>query len=133
MDIAIELFPPRLRPGRLLTEVPNPVVQHIEKGDNGQVILSENLVKTQGRRFKKPGTSAAGHGRNFFDCVKSRAWPVCNQHIMRRFHIACFAAELSWELGRKITFDPVRERFVNDDEANRRISRATREPWSFNV
>ncbi len=105
----------------------------VETGDNGEIVLSESLVKTQARRFKKPGTSAAGHGRNFFDCVKSRALPVCNQNIMRRSHIACFAAEMSWELGRKVTFDPVKERFVNDAEANRRISRATREPWSFNV
>jgi len=105
----------------------------VETGDNGEIVLSENLVKARQRRFKKPGTSAAGHGRNFFDCVKSRALPVCNQHIMRRSHIACFAAELSWELRRKITFDPVKERFVNDAEANRRISRATRAPWTFNV
>ena len=105
----------------------------VETGDNGEIVLSEKLAKTRQRLFKKPGTSAAGHGRNFFDCVRSRALPVCNQNIMRRSHIACYAAELSWELGRKIAFDPVRERFVNDAEANRRISRATREPWSFNV
>jgi len=105
----------------------------IETGDNGEIVLSDSLAKTQQRRFKKPGTSAAGHGRNFFDCVKSRALPVCNQNIMRRSHIACFAAELSWELDRKIRFDPVQERFVDDPEANRRISRATREPWSFNI
>ncbi|MCP4456233.1 MAG: Gfo/Idh/MocA family oxidoreductase [Planctomycetes bacterium] len=105
----------------------------VETGDNGEIVLSESLVKTQQRRFKKPGTSAAGHGRNFFDCVRSRAMPVCNQKIMRNSHLACFAAELSWELARKITFDPVKERFIGDAEANRRISRATREPWSFNV
>jgi len=105
----------------------------VETGDNGEIVLSDSLVKTQQRKFKKPGTSAAGHGRNFFDCVRSRALPVCNQRIMRRSHIACFAAELSWELGRKIKFDPVAERFVGDAEANRRMSRATREPWSFNV
>lgn len=105
----------------------------VETGDNGEIILSENLVKTQQRHFQKPGTSAAGHGRNFFDCVKTRALPICNQNIMRRSHIACFAAELSWELGRKITFDPVKEKFVNDDEANRRLHRATRSPWSFYV
>ena len=52
---------------------------------------------------------------------------------MRRSHIACFAAELAWELERKITFDPVTETFVDDEEANRRIRRATREPWSFHV
>ena len=48
-------------------------------------------------------------------------------------HIACFAAELSWELGRKLKFDPVAERFIDDDEANRRIRRAPREPWTYNV
>ena len=52
---------------------------------------------------------------------------------MRRSHIACFAAELSWELGRKLTFDPAKEQFVNDPEANRRIHRATRAPWSLHV
>ena len=105
----------------------------VETGDNGEVLLSENLIRSQGRRFAKPGTSAKGHGRNFFDCVKSRARPVCNQDVMRRSHIACFVAELAWELERKMTFDPVRERFVDDEEANRRIRRATREPWSYHV
>ena len=105
----------------------------VETGDNGKIVLSDSLVKTGQRLFKKPGTSAAGHGRNFFDCVKSRALTVCNQNIMRRSHIACFAAAMSWDLGRKITFDPVLERFPGDAEANRRISRALREPWSLNV
>ncbi len=105
----------------------------VETGDDGLILLSENLVRSLGRRFAKPGTSPKGHGRNFFDCVKSRARPACNQDIMRRSHISCFAAELAWELERPIRFDPVRERFIDDDEANRRIRRATRPPWSFDV
>ena len=32
--------------------------------------------------------------------------------------MACFAAAISWKLGRKVTFDPKRESFVNDTEAN---------------
>jgi predicted dehydrogenase len=105
----------------------------VETGDNGEIVLTGPVKKILQREFAKPGTSAKGHGRNFFDCVKSRSLTICNQHVMRRSHIACFAAELSWELGRKLTFDPVKERFVNDDEANRRIHRATRAPWSFHV
>ena len=105
----------------------------VETGDNGEVLLSPNLVKSLGRQFVKPGTSAKGHGRNFFDCVKSRARTACNEDVMRRSHISCFAAELAWELERKVTFDPVSETFVNDEEANRRIRRATRPPWSFDV
>jgi hypothetical protein len=105
----------------------------VETGDNVEVILSPNLQKSLRREFAGTGLSSAGHGRNFFDCVKSRARPVCNQDIMRRSHIACFAAQLSWQLGRKLTLDPVKEEFVGDEEANRMRRRATREPWSFLV
>jgi len=105
----------------------------VETGDSGEVLLSPNLVRSQGRRFARPGTSAQGHGRDFFDCVKSRARPICHPEVMRRSHLACFAAELAWELGRRIRFDPAGERFIGDEEANRRIRRAPREPWSFHV
>jgi hypothetical protein len=105
----------------------------VETGDDVEVVLSPNLEKTLRRKFSGTGLSSAGHGRNFFDCVKSRGRPVCNQDIMRRSHITCFAAQLSWQLGRKLVLDPVREEFVNDEEANRTRRRATREPWSFVV
>jgi predicted dehydrogenase len=105
----------------------------VETGDNGQIVLSENLARTLGKQFAKPGTSAKGHGRDFFDCVKSRSLPVCHQGVMRRSHIACFAAELAWELERKIRIDPATERFVGDEQVIRRISRPARPPWSFHV
>ena len=105
----------------------------VETGDTMEIALSESLIKTRKKRFTGDGLSSAGHGRNFFDCVRSRALPVCNQDIMRRSHLACFAAQLSWQLGRKLTFDPVKEEFVGDEEANRMRSRATREPWSLHI
>ena len=48
---------------------------------------------------------------------------------MRHSHIACHAAALAWQLGRKLKFDPAQEAFVGDDEANNLRSRAMREPW----
>ncbi|NCO37362.1 MAG: gfo/Idh/MocA family oxidoreductase, partial [Armatimonadetes bacterium] len=70
------------------------------------------------------------HARDFFDCVKSRGTPRANAAVMRQSHLACHAAALAWKLGRKLRFDPVKEEFVGDDEANRMRSRARREPWS---
>ncbi|MGL6194232.1 MAG: hypothetical protein ACRC2T_05360, partial [Thermoguttaceae bacterium] len=35
------------------------------------------------------------------------------------------------QLGRKVKFDPKTETFPGDEEANRMITRATREPWRF--
>jgi predicted dehydrogenase len=105
----------------------------VETGDSGELALSETLVKAHRGQFAGTGLSPAGHGRNFLDCVKSRARPVCNQDVMRRSHLACFAAHLAWDLGRKVTIDPVKEEFVGDEEANRKRSRATREPWSVYI
>ncbi|NQT50943.1 hypothetical protein HQ576_02770 [bacterium] len=48
---------------------------------------------------------------------------------MRHSHIACHAAAIAWMLGRKVTFDPVKEAFVGDDEANAMRTRALRSPW----
>jgi hypothetical protein len=45
---------------------------------------------------------------------------------MRRSHIACHAAAIAWILQRKLTIDPVKEVFVNDDEANLLRARAAR-------
>ncbi len=114
----------------------------VETGDSGEIALSESLMRTQRKVVIGIGaeelsieqrTNPGDHARNFFDCVRTRAKPVCNQDVMRRSHIACFAAQLSWQLGRKLTLDPVKEEFVNDDEANRMRRRATREPWTFHV
>ncbi len=105
----------------------------VETGDDGELVLSDNLQRTLGRAFVRPGTSAAGHGRNFFDCVRSRAQPVCNPAVMRRTHIACLAAALAWQLGRPLKLDPVKEEFIGDGEANRMRARVTREPWSLHL
>ena len=75
------------------------------------------------------GISAAQNARNFLDCVKSGGLPIANSGVMRHSHIACHAAAISWMLGRKLSFDPVKEVFIGDDEANNMRSRALREPW----
>ena len=48
---------------------------------------------------------------------------------MRHSHIACHAAALAWMLQRKLTLDPAKEEFVDDDEANGLRSRPGRAPW----
>lgn len=105
----------------------------VETGDSSEIALSENLMQERKQIFQRIETNPASHIRNFLDCVKSRKRTICNEDVMRKSHLACFAAQLAWQLGRKIVFDPVKEEFVNDDEANRMRGRAARQPWSFNI
>jgi len=72
---------------------------------------------------------APSHVRNFFDCVKSRRQPVANPVVMHRSMTTVHAANICMWLRRDMRYDPVKEAFINDDEANRLRARAMREPW----
>ena len=104
----------------------------VETGDSGGIVASpESLVKAgYFPRYHRRGLDVATHARNFFDCVKSRSQTVANPAVMRRSHIACHAAALSWILGRTLRLDPTTETFVDDPEANSLRSRPERDPWS---
>ncbi|MHC4641108.1 MAG: Gfo/Idh/MocA family protein [Planctomycetota bacterium] len=69
------------------------------------------------------------HVRNLLDCVKSRRQTVANPVMMHRTMTTVHAANICMWLKRDMRFDPVKEEFVNDPEANRLRSRAMREPW----
>jgi len=83
-------------------------------------VLSEYVART-GRSLD--------HMRNFVDCVKSRQQTVANPSVMHRSMTTVHAANICMWLGRTLNYDPVKEEFINDDEANRLRSRAIREPW----
>jgi hypothetical protein len=51
--------------------------------------------------------------------------------VMHRTMSAVHAANICMWLQRNLKFDPVREEFVNDAQANRLRSRAMRAPWTF--
>jgi len=69
------------------------------------------------------------HVRDFLDCVKSRRQTVSGPVMMHRTMTTVHAANVCMWLKRDLKFDPVKEEFINDAEANRFRSRAMREPW----
>ncbi|WP_390896843.1 Gfo/Idh/MocA family protein [Rubinisphaera margarita] len=103
----------------------------VETGDEGEIVASSDELQKQLPEGTKRvrGIDVSAHARNFFDCMRSREMTAANQDVMRRSHIACHAAALSWILNRKLTIDPVTEDFVNDNEANLLRARGRRE-WA---
>jgi len=71
------------------------------------------------------------HMRNWLDCIKSRRQTVSGPVMMHCSMSIVHAANVSMWLKRDLRFDPVKEEFVNDEEANRFRSRAMREPWTI--
>jgi hypothetical protein len=70
-----------------------------------------------------------GHHRNFLDCVRTRAKTIAPAEVAHRSTTTCHIANICLRLGRKLTWDVDRERFVNDAEADRMMARAMRSPW----
>lgn len=101
----------------------------IETGDRGLVALEPESLRAEMPVFTMAGTDPSTHIRDFLDCVKTRAKPKAGADVAGQSHIASHCAYIAWQLGRKVRFDPVKEEFLGDDEANRMRSRALRQPW----
>jgi predicted dehydrogenase len=69
------------------------------------------------------------HYRNFIDCVKTRQSTVVPPEIGHRSATVCHLGNIAMRLGRQLHWDPNGERFVQDDVANRMLSRPKRGPW----
>lgn len=104
----------------------------LETGDGGEIHLSldGNKIEISKSGERPRGFDVVNHLRNFFDCMRTRKPTAANSTVMRRSHIACHAAALSWILQRPLKIDPVTETFVGDEEANRLKSRPQRTDWA---
>ncbi len=80
-----------------------------------------------------PNGKPGNHMANFFECVKSRNQPISDVLSQHRSVSACHLGNIAVRLQRKLVWDPVKELFTGDDEANQMISRPQREGFEINV
>ena len=69
------------------------------------------------------------HQANFLECVRSRQPTICNIDVAVRSDTVCQLAWCAFQLQRKLHWDPDQEVFVNDPEANGKLTRPLRAPW----
>jgi len=71
------------------------------------------------------------HKRNFVECMRSRAETIAPVENGHRSCTACLLADIAIRTGRKLRWDARQERFINDEEANRWLTRSMRAPWTM--
>jgi predicted dehydrogenase len=101
----------------------------VETGDSGKFGVSSQSLLAGYPPERVGGQPPVSHVRDFLNCVKSRGKTRVNAEVACHSHIACHAANIAIFLDRKLTYDPLKNEFRNDDEANRLRSEAAREPW----
>jgi myo-inositol 2-dehydrogenase/D-chiro-inositol 1-dehydrogenase len=68
------------------------------------------------------------HG-NWLDCIKSRKEPISPVEKGHRACTVCLITHISMKLSRKLQWNPDKEEFVDDPEANAMLSRPQRRPY----
>jgi hypothetical protein len=81
-----------------------------------------------------PGTSKfwplpKSEQRNFLDCVKSRAPTTYTEDTMHLLHVTLHLGLIAITLGRPLRWDPSKEQFIDDAEANALQTRPRRNDW----
>jgi len=103
---------------------------HVYRG--GLVTSPEKLAEEPLGANDKPLTKSSNHQRNLIECVRSRQPAICPIEDSVQADILCHLSDIASRLQRKLMWDPVKERFVKDDEANRRLAlRPMRKPWQL--
>ncbi len=91
-------------------------------------ILTEELPESASRVYE-----SRDHMGNFFDCVKSRETTICPAEVGHRSASLCHLGVIAIRLGRKLDWDPVKEQFVGDAEANSYVAREMRKPYGYGM
>ena len=70
-----------------------------------------------------------GHSDDFLRCVRTRRRTICDVRTAHRAASVMLLGGIAQRLRRPLKWDPRRERFVNDEEADRLLGMAKRPPW----
>ncbi len=71
------------------------------------------------------------HRRNFLDAVRTGTPVMCPIETAVRSDAVCHQADIAIRLGQKLRWDPEKEEFIENAEANRMLSRPMRGPWQL--
>jgi len=103
-------------------------------GWRGDLEASSDQIKNAklGEGETRLYTNPEGEHHDFLKCVRSRKDPYFPVDIGHRVSSLCHLANIAIRVGRKLRWDPVKEEFLDDDEANAlRKVRPMRKPWTL--
>lgn len=70
------------------------------------------------------------HYKDFLDAIRSRKNPISDVEVGHRTASVCTLGNIAYQLGRPLRWNPEKEQFVNDADANKLLSRPIRTKWT---
>jgi predicted dehydrogenase len=73
------------------------------------------------------------HTANFIDCIKTRNKPICDIETGANVAINAHLGNIAIRLGKKVYWDKVNQKFINDPQAQELANAHYRDPWKLPV
>lgn len=89
-------------------------------------IVEAKISDGQTRLYKSDN-----HYQDWLDCLKTRKQPICDPETGHRSASVCNLANIAYQLRRPLTWDPVKEKFAKDKEANTLLGKDHRKPYTL--
>lgn len=73
------------------------------------------------------------HYKDFLNAMRNRSKPICDVEIGHRTSSVCNIGNIAYRLNRKLSWDPQKETFKNDAEANALLGRSMNSEWGIKL
>jgi predicted dehydrogenase len=148
----VEVFAPDGKEHPFLTyRYDNGITMTHEKWDWSNAILftgTEGELRVQRKKIETTPASLAtrvigenekhvykseNHYKDFFDAMRKRSKPICDVEIGHRTASVCNIGNIAYQLNRSLQWNPKKESFKKDDEANALLGRSMNDVWGIKI
>ncbi len=107
-------------------------------GTEGRIFVNRGKFKAEPESLAEAPIPANGvhlykssnHLQDFLTCIRSRQRPICDVEVGCRSVTVCHLGNLAYWNHRRLKWDPAKEQFIDDPEANSWLDRPKRGAWT---
>lgn len=106
-------------------------------GSEGEVYVQRGTLRTTPETLKDKVFDRSeykiyvsdNHFEDFIQAIRKRAKPICDVEVGHRTATVCNIGNIAYQVGRTLEWDPEKEKFIKDSEANKLLKRKMKREW----
>ena len=110
-------------------------------GTEGEIRIERGKLETSPASLKdriigeseKHVYKSVDHYKDFLNAMRKRSMPVCDVETGHRTASVCNIGNIAYQLNRSLQWDPLKELFTNDEEANALLGRPMLNEWAIKL
>ncbi len=110
-------------------------------GTEGEIKVQRKKIETTPTSLKdkvfgeteKHVYKSENHYKDFLDAMRNRSKPICDVEVGHRTASVCNIGNIAYRLNRSLKWNPKKEIFIDDKEANALLGRTMNKEWGIKI